>query len=297
MRKKLYIIDYMSITHRMYWAFEKYGLQNERGEPTSALFGVAGFLLTILKDNKPDYIVAAKESSDGTSWRKDMYALYKSNRSEKPVNLVKQYPEIDKFYQMLGIPMISAPSQEADDIVGSLVKQYSDQVDCMIVSSDKDFMQLISPTTSMYIPQNGGGYIIANEQEVLKKFDCTPDKVRSILALMGDTADCVPGAKGIGPKGAAKLIKEWGSLQNVYCNLDTIKKAHSNKLRDSRMDVAMSYKLVGLNQDIDLGLTLEDMVTKPLPGKSVYEYLLSHNMNSVASEYFEQVWEQLKNES
>lgn len=288
--KKLFIIDYMNIVSRSHWAFDKYDLRSDAGLPTGAIYGTCSFIFNLFKEHSPDYMVAAKESPSKESWRKDLYADYKSNRGEKPENMVQQFPEIDKFFGLLGVPLISIEKNEADDVVGSLVHQLGDQVEIVIVSSDKDFMQLIGPNVKQYIPKNGGEHIIAGAEEVLKKFSCTPDKVRDVLAIMGDSVDCVPGVKGIGPKGASQLVEEYGSIGGVFKNVGVIKASHAVKLRTHREMALLSYKLVGLNKKLDLGVTLEEMVCSTPVAKKVYDFLISHDMNSLASNYFDQVY-------
>ena len=286
--KTLYIIDMMNLVMRNYHAFAKHGLYNDQGEPTGAIYGTCGFILSMLNEKKPDHIVVAKESPDDLSWRKDLYAGYKANREGRPEDMGFQYDEIIRFFDILGVKHISESGNEADDVVGALTHKFENDAQCFIVSGDKDFMQLVNRNTSLLIPKTKGKYIVAREKDVLEKFGCAPDKVQDVLALMGDKVDCVPGVTGIGPKGAAKLINEFGSVDGVYENLEKIGKNHKEKLEKCRREAFISHQLVGLNRELELGgLSLGDLslIRKPDMNRELYDFLVSHNMDSLAEKY------------
>ena len=258
-RKRMFILDAMALAFRNYHAFSRNPLRTDSGFPVSAIFGTAQFLNKTILEEKPDYFVVACDSPDKT-FRHEIYSDYKANRSEMPEDLAKQLPGIFKLFEAFNMPMIRTPGFEADDILGSLVNQFSGpDLDCYIVSGDKDFMQLINPHVFLYSQKKRGEIAIVNEKEVFEKFSCKPNQVIDVLALIGDSSDNVPGVPGIGEKGAASLISKYENLDKIYENLDEItNKRQKNSLTENKELAYLSKELVTIKTDMDLDFKLEN---------------------------------------
>lgn len=261
--KKLFLIDAMAMAFRSYHAFSSRPLTTAQGHPSSALYGCAVLLQKLLDEQRPDYIVIASDSKAKT-FRHDLYPQYKANRGEMPEDLAKQIAPLYELFAALGCMVIKQPGFEADDLIGSLVRQFaSDDVHCYIVSGDKDFMQLVDENVFLLTPGKGGESVLIDHDGVLAKFGVPPEQVRDVLALMGDSSDNVPGVRGIGPKGAMTLIANFKSLENVYANLAGItnKKLQASLLNNQEL-AELSKQLVTIRTDIKIPVTLSDMTVR-----------------------------------
>ncbi len=248
--KRLFVVDAMAMAFRNFHAFGARPLSTSGGLPTSALFGSAMFLLKLIEDEKPDYLVIATDTKEPT-FRHQLYSEYKANRTEMPADLSVQIPYLYQLFEAMGIKLLSKAGVEADDLIGSLVVQSRrPDLHCYIVSGDKDFMQLLDDKTFMYTPKKGGEVQIIDIHGVRERFDCRPEQVIDILALTGDSSDNVPGVRGIGEKGAAKLIHDFGSVEGVYANLDRITNKRQHEGLVTCKDMAMlSKELVTIKVD------------------------------------------------
>lgn len=258
--KKLFIIDAMAMAFRNYHAFGQRPLITSNGIHTSAVFGSAMFMLKLLEDEKPDLVICATDSKEKT-FRHELYPAYKANRTEMPADLADQLPYFFELFSSMGIPVLRQPGMEADDLIGSICHKFAkDDLNCFIVSGDKDFMQLINPNVFLYSPKKNEPATIVSYQGVAEKFGCKPEQVIDVLALIGDTSDNVPGVHGIGDKGAAKLISEFRTLEGIYSNIELIQNAKlKNALSADRANAFMSRDLVTIKIDIPLDVTLDDM--------------------------------------
>jgi len=286
--KKLYIIDFMNLAFRNYHAFLKHNLSTTSGEPTGTLHGMTSFMVNLIQEREPDYIAVAMESD--MSLRKQMFADYKKNREGKPSDFEDQLGSVKEMFSLLGIPMLRIEGLEADDVIGCLVKQFSEDKKSFIVSGDKDFMQLVSDNVKLYMPKTGGQHIIASYDDVENKFGCTPEQVVDVLAIMGDKVDCIPGVNGIGEKGAAKLIKSFGSLENIYKNIDSdqISKAHRLKLINHSDDAFMSQRLARIVTNIPLPVSDNDLSFDPrrLKDQEFLDFLDRYELKSIKNKIF-----------
>lgn len=260
MRKKMYIIDAMALAFRSYHAFGARPLTTSNGVQTSAIYGSLMVLLKIMEEKKPDYLVIACDSREPT-FRHKMYEAYKANRTEFPEDLAIQLPYLFKLFEKLSIPLLKMPGYEADDIIASLVtKHASSELQCYIVSGDKDFMQLVSSDVCLFNPKKGGTFTIIDELGVKEKFNCKPSQVLDVLSIIGDVSDNVPGVHGIGAKGAAKLIGMFDSLENLYDCLDQVSNPRHKTALESEKDKAfLSKKLISLKKDIAINLSLDQL--------------------------------------
>ncbi|NDE16868.1 DNA polymerase I [bacterium] len=258
--KRMFVIDAMALAFRSFHAFGARPLTTSAGIPTSAVYGTAVFLLKLIEDEKPDYLVIATDSKEPT-FRHKMYPLYKANRTEMPEDLARQLPYLFRLFDALNCKLLKQPGVEADDLIGSLVKQHSTpDLVSYIVSGDKDFMQLINHHIFLYSPKKAEPAQIIGIEGVHEKFSCGPEHVVDALALIGDTADNVPGVNGIGDKGAAKLIGAFGSLEGIYAHLDEIKNERQREsLRTSKDAAFLSRELLRIKTDLDLEHALDAM--------------------------------------
>lgn len=254
--KKLFIIDAMSLIYRAYYSTQF--LSTKDGLPTSALFGTTMFLNSLLSKEKPDYIVIASDSKEPT-FRHEMFKEYKANRSSMPEDLSLQMPILYEMFEAYGIKVLKTPGVEADDLIGSIAKRFaSNELSVFIVSGDKDFMQLVNNNIKLYRPKNGFVEIV-DANKVYEKFGVAPHQVIDCLAIIGDKSDNVPGVYGIGEKGAAKLISDYGTLDGVYANLASItSKKQREALQLYKSDAYLSKDLVKIKTDCSGILSLEE---------------------------------------
>lgn len=250
---------------RAYYAIRP--LTSPKGVPTNAIYGFLSMTVKLLKDLKPDYVAFCFDRGE-PSFRHEMDERYKANRSEMPEDLQVQIPYIYKITEALGLPFFSEKGYEADDVIGTLAKKGVEHgLDVVIVSGDKDFGQLISPKVIMWDPMRDKTF---DEAEVKERWGVPPRQMIDYLAITGDSSDNIPGVRGIGPKGAQKLLSEYASLEDVYANLDEVKPPSAQKkLIASKEDAFLSKKLVTIVTDVPVECDLEDLRLTKLPGEEL----------------------------
>lgn len=245
--KHLVIVDVSNMFFRAFYGVPL--LSNKKGLHTNALFGFLKMALNLTKLG-PDYFVFAAEG--GNSFRKQIYADYKGNRGELPEELKQQLPYLPKLIDALGFKQIQVPTFEADDIIGTLaVAAPKWLIRSTIVSGDKDFSQLVSDRVELLDTMRNITY---TPVQVLSKFGVEPKHFIDYLAIVGDVADNIPGVAGIGPKGAATLLNQFDTLENVYENIDKIKGKTKEKLLASKDNAFLSKKLATIRTDVPLEL-------------------------------------------
>jgi DNA polymerase-1 len=275
--KRLFVVDAMAMAFRCYHAFGVRPLTTSEGLPVSAIYGSAIFLMKLIEDEKPDYLVIATDSKEPT-FRHQLYPEYKANRTEMPQDLAIQLPYLFELFAALQVPLIKTPGLEADDLIGSIVSQNaSDELACFIVSGDKDFMQLVNHNIKLYTPKKGGEVSIIDSTGVREKFGCTPEQVIDVLALIGDSSDNVPGVPGIGEKGAAKLIHDFGSIESIYQRIDEITNNRQREaLKNNRSLAELSRRLVTIERDVKLPFTLAEFqfeISRSLGNPELHNFL------------------------
>lgn len=256
MTKKLYIIDGANYLYRAFYAIRP--LSNSKGLPTNALYGFTQMLLSVTRQAQPDYVVVAFDRKEPT-FRDEMYSEYKANRKEPPEDLVPQFPYVQKIVEALNIPGISLAGFEADDIMGTLAQLASPDLKVVLLSGDKDLMQLINDHVSILDTMKER---FIHREEVIEKFGVPPEQVIEVLALMGDSSDNVPGVKGVGPKTASQLIQQFGSVAGVYENISQVKGAVQQKLMTDRANAELSRQLVTIKCDVPLSSGLHDWTVR-----------------------------------
>jgi len=260
--EKLYLIDGMSVVFRAYHAMSRSGLKSPTGELTSAVFAFVNIITNLLEKEKPEHIAVVFDTSAPT-FRHVMYPLYKANRDAFPEELVPQLARIKEFLDLISIPRIELPGYEADDIIGTLSKEASDEgVNVVCLTSDKDYYQLVNAHVKLYKPakQPGDDFDVVGLPEVIDKFGGTPAQVIDVLALIGDTSDNVPGVKGIGEKTAIPLIQKFGSVEQLYDKIDEVEKdTVRSKLIDDKEKAFLAKVLVTIKTDVPLDIKYHEL--------------------------------------
>jgi len=252
--KTLFLIDGSSYIYRAYHAIRS--LTTRSGFPTNAVFGFANMLLKVLRDHDPTYAVTVLDSPEPT-FRHEMYPGYKANRPPMPEDLAIQLPRIDDLISAFRLPSIRIQGLEADDIIATLAEQFKGRVDkVVIVSSDKDFMQLVGDKILMLDTMKDQW---VDEDAVRAKFGVPPSQVTQVQALMGDSSDNIPGLPGVGPKTAGRLIARFGSVQQLLKHSDEVGGKVGEKLPQQAEDLELSLRLVTLKKNAPVEKSLEDL--------------------------------------
>ena len=256
---KLFLIDAYALIYRSYYAFIKSPRINSKGLNTSAVMGFCNTLNEVLTKEKPTHIGVAFDH--GKTFRHDAFPDYKAQREETPEDIKLSVPIIKQVLEAMRIPILQVDGFEADDIIGTVATRFgADGIDTFMLTPDKDYGQLIGPNVFMYRPRHGGGYEILGEKEVGEKYGIpTPAQVIDLLALMGDSADNFPGCPGVGEKTAAKLINQFGSIDNMLQHTDEIKGKLREKVENAVEDIKMSKFLATIRTDVPMQLDLDEL--------------------------------------
>ncbi len=263
--KKLYLVDVSSLFFRAFYAIPP--LKTSKGLPTNALYGFLSMSIKLLRENKPDYMVYCFDRKE-PSFRLEIYDQYKANRTEMPEDLEPQMPYMKRVAEVLGIIAIDKLGYEADDVIGSLARFGENKgLEVTIVSGDKDFAQLVSDKITMYDTMKNVRIDIAG---VVEKWGVRPEQMIDYLAIVGDTSDNIPGVRGVGPKGAQKLLADYNTLDGVYKHLDEIKSdSIKAKLLESKKSAYTAQKLVTIVTDLDFKVEVDDLKLKPIEKEKV----------------------------
>lgn len=257
---KVILVDGNNLLFRSYYATAYSGnfMKNSKGFPTNALYGFVNMINKIINDENPEYMLVAFDK--GKTFRHDKYSDYKAGRIQMPDELKMQFPIAKEILTNLGIKWFEIENYEADDIIGTLAKMIdeTDEYKGLIVSSDKDLLQLISDKVTMKMLKSKD-YVMMTEETFFDIYGLTPDKMIDIKALQGDSSDNIPGVKGIGEKTALKLLQDYGSLEGVYDNISYIKGATATKLINGREKAFESKDLATIYKEVPLGFGLEDV--------------------------------------
>jgi DNA polymerase-1 len=251
----LFLIDGSNYIYRAFYAIRE--LSNSKGFPTNAIYGFTNMLMKLCRDWQPDYIAVVFDSK-GPTFRHEIYEEYKANRKAMPDELIPQIPKIKEIVRGFSMPVFEEAGMEADDIIGTLVRKYSGtDVTTVIISGDKDLMQLVSENVLMMDTMKDKTYDIEGVKE---RFGVGPEKVVEILGLAGDSSDNVPGVPGVGEKTALKLIKEFDGLEGILKNLDKVKGAKLKENLTTYADQArLSRELVTIRTDAKVDVALDKM--------------------------------------
>ena len=267
------MLDAYALVFRAYYALIRSPRITSKGRNTNAQFGFTNTLVDLINNQKPTHIAVCFDTAAPTERHTD-FADYKANRQETPEDIKASIPDIIRIIKAFNIPVIAIDGYEADDVIGALAKQ-AEKVgyEVFMVTPDKDYGQLVSENIKIYKPPYQGGTVeIMGPEEVCKKWDiANVDQVIDILGLMGDAVDNIPGIAGIGEKTAAKLLKEYHSLENVLANADTIKGALGEKIRAGKEAAIMSKKLATIILDVPTEFHEEDFRLKDMNREAIKE--------------------------
>ena len=256
---KIVLVDGNNLLYRSYFATAYNGnlMKNSKGFPTNALYGFINMINKIIADENPEYMMVAFDK--GKTFRHDKYETYKGTRAETPDELVKQFKLSREICHALGIKCLEIDNFEADDIIGTFSKMANENnIDALIVSSDKDLLQLITNRVKVKLLKTHD-YILMDEKEFENTYGLTPIKMIDLKSLMGDASDNIPGVRGIGEKTAIKLLQEYGSLDKIYENIDSIKGSMHDKLANDKDNAYMSYDLATIYCDVPIDTSLESI--------------------------------------
>ena len=253
MMKKILLVDSFGLIFRSYYALIKQPLSTKKGFPTSAVMGFWRMYFRALKEIQPDLTAAVFDSPD--NFRKEIYPEYKANRQEAPDDLKIQIQAIVDMVKETGFPSAMLERTEADDVIGYLADYFSEKdYEVYILSSDKDLSQLVKGKVRLVSPEKGVQELkLLDRDGVYEKFEVYPEQIADYLSLVGDASDNIPGAKGIGPKTAVKLLKDYQNIQKIYEQIDGISpESVKKKLIESRELVFLSFRLTQLKKDLSL---------------------------------------------
>jgi DNA polymerase I len=280
--KKIYIVDTSSMFFRAFYAVRP--LSSLSGVPVNAVYGFVSMIMKLLKEKNPEYIVFCYDRKE-PSFRKDLDQNYKANRSEMPDELQQQMPYIKQVAGLFGIADIEVPGYEADDLIGTVARLAErENLESYIVSGDKDFCQIVSDKVFIYDTMKE---TLTTPQTVKEKYGVSTEQFIDYLAITGDNSDNIPGVKGIGPKGAQSLIEQFGSLKNIYENLDSVKsETTKEKLRSAKENAFLSQKLVTIVTDIDLKRDFESFKRGPVKADELRAFFKELNFKTFEKTFF-----------
>ena len=281
--QRLILVDGSGYIFRAFYALPP--MSREDGTPVNAVFGFTSMLLKLSEDMEGENILVVFDAAR-TTFRNAIYKEYKANRSEPPEELVPQFDLIKKATTAIGLKSLEVENYEADDIIATYVKiAKKENIETLVISSDKDLMQLIQDGVSLYDPMKN---IKIGPEAVLEKFGVSPDKVIDVQALAGDSSDNVPGVPGIGVKTASQLINEYGSLEKLLDNASSIKQ---EKRRESLLNNAelaiVSKKLVSLFSDVPIPYKISDLKWTPRNDDNLLAFLKENNFKRLENRYFD----------
>src|SRR5262245_29917616 len=248
------IIDGMSQAYRAYFAIR--GLANTQGLPTNAIYGFAIMLKRVCEKYPPDYVCVAFDSAERTA-RHTQYDLYKATRKKMPPDLSQQMPYIRRFCEAMRIPVLERSGHEADDIIGTVTTNaVAAGLNPVVVTLDKDLYQLVD---TILILNTSKDDLIVDRAKVEEMFGVSPEQIPDLLGLWGDTSDNVPGAPGIGEKGARDLIQKFGSIETLLERTEEVQNAkHRTSLLENRAQILLSKQLVTINTDLPIDIDWDD---------------------------------------
>ena len=258
---KLFLIDGHALIFKMYYAFLRRPMVNSKGMDTSILFGFTKYLLEMIEREKPTHLAVAFDPPGGT-FRNEMYPEYKSNRPDTPQLIIDALEPLSEIVKAMNIPVLMIPGFEADDVIGSMaLRSAGEGFDVYMVTPDKDYGQLVRPHVFQYRPGKAGGDDeVLDSAAVCAKYGIdSPLQVIDMLTICGDASDNVPGVKGVGEVGAAKLIAKYGSVEEIYAHLGELSARQQAMFEEARGHIALSKALVTIKTDIPLDCKAEDM--------------------------------------
>jgi DNA polymerase-1 len=286
MDKTLYIIDAHALIYRAYYAFIRRPLLTTGGENTSAIFGFMRMVMKMMNDEKPEYLVCVFDSREKT-FRHELYGQYKAKRLVPPEDLGRQADTIRGLVTSIGLAGSQKDGFEADDLIGTMVLQARESgFRSVIVSSDKDILQLVSDQVTVYANKKGISDVdIMDREKVHEIWGVWPENMRDLLALMGDQSDNVPGVRGIGQTTAVKLIRQFGSIEKLFENLDQVESERTRGLlRRGKEEALLSRQLVSIRTDVPIRFEFSEFGIRDFPKAEGIDILMEKELNTLVSE-------------
>jgi DNA polymerase-1 len=277
---KLILIDGNAILHRAYHALPP--LTTKRGEPINAVYGFISMLLRVIQDLKPTHIVVAFDRKEPTFRHKE-FKQYQAHRPETDKKLISQFEKARRVIDAFGIPFYDKAGFEADDVIGTLAKQAEKKLEeIIIVTGDKDILQLVTKKTKVYLPVRGlSDAKLMETEDVVEKMGVKPEQIDDYKALVGDPSDNYPGVPGIGPKTATKLLAEYGTVENVYKNIDKIQENTAKKLKDGKDLAIVSQKLAEIVTNVPVKLDIEKSGKWKVNNKNVLDLFAEYGFKTL----------------
>lgn len=277
------LIDASALIHRFFHALPPF--TTPKGEPSGALYGLSGTLLKILKEQTPDYIVAAFDRPEKT-FREEEFKEYKIHRPPTDPGLVSQIVRMYEVFRLFGVRIVEKAGFEADDLIGSLVEKFKKEKDLRIIvmSGDLDILQLVEgeKVVGQMFKTGITETVIYDEKAVEERFGVSPAQLPDYKGFVGDTSDNIPGVKGVGPKTAAPLIKEFGSLEEIFENLMIIPEKVAKKFSGQKEIALLSKKLATIRRDAPLDVkSIEELKAKPLDKEKLRSYFQNMGFKSL----------------
>ncbi len=263
-KNRLFLLDAYALIYRAYYAFIRFPRIDSKGRNTSAIFGFVNTLEDVLRNANPTHIAIGFDPV-GPTFRHKEYEAYKAQREATPEVIKASIPFIKEIINAYNIPVLEVPGYEADDVIGTVAKMVDrEKFDVYMMTSDKDYGQLTEPTINIYRPKYGGNdYEILNDKKVVEKYDIEyPSQVIDLLGLMGDSSDNIPGCPGIGEKTAVKLLKEFGTIENLLDNTDKLKGAQKRNVEENREQILFSKYLATIKTDVPIKIDVNDFALK-----------------------------------
>ena len=283
MKDRLYLIDGHALVFKMYYAFLRRPMINSKGADMSILFGFTKYILELINREHPEYLAVAFDPPGGT-FRNVMYPEYKATRAATPQLVIDALEPLTGICRALKIPVLMVPGFEADDVIGSMAKRESvSGKQVYMVTPDKDYGQLIEENIFQVKPgKSGGADEIVDVKAVCEKYGIdNPAQVIEMLTLCGDTADNVPGVKGVGEVGAGKLIGKYGTVENIYRHIDELTARQQTQFREAEGHIALSHDLVTIKTDMELAVNDDDMKVTASYTPEVADLFEEYEFNSL----------------
>jgi DNA polymerase-1 len=282
-RPRLFLIDGSSYLFRAFYAIRH--LSNSKGLPTNAIFGFTQMLLKILKEHHPDYLAVIFDSKAPT-FRSEVYKEYKANRPAMPEGLTPQIPYIKKIIEGYRIALLEMDGYEADDLIGTVAKRLESEADVVIITGDKDILQLVSDRIQVYDTMKEKKFGV---EEVIERFGVSPEQVVEVMGLSGDAIDNIPGVPGIGEKTAIQLIENYGSIENLLTHVEEIPQKRLKENLKAHGDLArLSRQLATIHTDVPARYQLKDFSLSSPDLKSLKEIFKELEFNKLLKDLLEE---------
>ncbi|AIN94637.1 DNA polymerase I [Treponema putidum] len=289
MKDTIYVLDAYGLIYRSYFAFISRPLTNSKGENVSAIFGFFKSLHSIFTEYNPKLFVTALDSVTPT-FRHEMYKEYKATRDKTPDDLHAQIDKIEEILKTFKLPTVRCNGFEADDVIASIAAlAEKEDRECVIISGDKDLMQLVSKTTTMLKPGKIKAWEGFDAENVKEEWGVYPAGMLDLLSLIGDSADNVPGIKGVGPKTAVKLLEEYKTLDGIYSNTKNLKGALKTKIEEGKESAYFSKELIRLRFDVPVEKDLNAYSTSQMDYEAAARLFISEELPNIAKLYSEKI--------